>query len=828
LLENSGIQLCLIISQPGMRRMEMGKLGQDISYTFRTMGKNPGFTLVVVLLLALGIGINTALFSAVDGIMLRRLPFDDSERLFAAFSAQPSQQRFHGQFSGPDFDDFRDQNHSFTQVAEVLAYFSETLTGEGEPQILRCVAVSPEFFPMLGVRPLIGRLYTPEEYHRDGSVVVLSYNFWQRQFGGDPNVLNRAIHVGDASETIIGVMPPLPDIYPQAEIWAQLIPDFQFMKWRGNRFMDIWGKLKPGVSVQQAQADLTAIMHRAPETPADMKVDLEPLKKELVGNVAPILTLLMGAVGLVLFIACLNIATLLLARSQTRKQEIAVRISLGASSKRLLQQLLTENLIFALIGGVMGVLLATAVTRLIVTVGAQQLPRIHNVTINLLVLGFTLLVACLTSLIFGLTPSRALMRTNLDATLRSGRSDAGSWRKSRRSLLIVGEVSLSVVLLIGSGLLLRTLSNLLNKDLGFQPDHLLLAHLRLAYPGPIPNPKDLSFYDHVFNKLPAISGLKAVAVADCTPGLFAETATLTMSDRPVDPNNQPSASGCWISADYFRATETPLLKGRFFNQHDIGSSPLVAIINESLARRYWPGEDPLGKRISVAYTGPGRRTDGQTRWREIVGIVGDVKQNGLDENAAPAVYLPFYQDETGHVYRSMRLFVRTSADPDSVRGMVRSSLRSIEPDLPVTLRAMDDVLKQSVGPRYFTLQVFSFFAVLAATLAGFGIYGVVAYSVNRRSREIGLRMALGADRIRVLVLILKEVLIPVLAGLAIGSVGAVIGSRLAGGILYRTPGVDPAVLLTTGAIMLLVAAAAASLPAYRAASINPVGALRSE
>lgn len=805
----------------------MGTLRQDIFYALRTMRKNPGFTIVVVFLVALGVGINTAVFSVVYGVMLRPLPFDDSDRLFAVFSSQPRQHRSHTDFSGPDFVDFRDQNRSFDQIAEVLPYFTETLIGEGEPQVLRCTAISPEFFPMLGVRPIVGRLYTPEEYHRDGSVVVISYNLWQRQFHGDPNVLNRVIHLGDANETIIGVMPPLPDIYPRTEVWAQLIPDFQFMKWRGNRFLNVVGKVKPGVSVQKAQDDLTAILHRAPETPADMQVDLVPLKQELVGNVAPILSGVMAAVGLVLLIACMNIAMLLLARSQNRKEEIAVRISLGASSRRVLQQLLTENLVLALVGGASGILLAQLVMKLIVVAGAQQLPRTHNVSINLLVLGFTLLMACITSLIFGLAPSRALLKTNLDSALRSSRSDTGSWRKSRRGVLIVGEVSLSVILLAGSGLLLRTLSNLLHRDLGFQPDHLVIGPLRLA-DGGFATPYQLNFYSRLLTELPATPGVKAVGVADCVPGLRAEKANLTFADRPVDPNSIPAASGCWISADYFRATGTSLLSGRSFNQHDIASSPLVVIINEALARRYWPNQDPLGKRISIAYTGPGRRSDGVKRWREVVGVVENVKQHGLDETADPAVYLPFYQDETGHVYRAMGLYVRTSGDPGNVTGMIRSVLQKIEPNLPVTMRTMEEALAQSVGPRQFTLQLFSCFAVLAAVLAGFGIYGVVTYSVNRRTKEIGLRMALGADRGHVLALILTEVLIPVLTGLAIGSAGAIIGSKLAGGILYHAPGTDPAVLLGTAAIMVFVAGAAASLPAYRAASTNPVGALRSE
>ena len=806
----------------------MGNLRQDIHYALRTMAKNKVFTMVVVSLLALGVGVNTAVFSVVYGTMLRALPFSNPERLYAVLGSQPSQNLSKMYVSGPDFVDFHAQNHTFERIAIALP-FSETMVGQGEPQILRCTASSPDFFPMLGVKPLLGRLFSPEEYRKGGGgAVILSYAFWQRQFNGDPTVINRSIHLGDDMEPIIAVMPALPDIYPKTDVWVAMIADLEFMKWRGNRFLDLIGKLKPGVSPQQAGDDLTAILHRAPENPTDMRMGLVPLRKELVGDVSPILSVVMAAVGLVLLIACFNVATILLARSQARKQEIAMRICLGASRRRLLQQLFTENLILALMGGVLGILLARPVMRLIVLAGADQLPRAHNVTTNLSVLLFTLLIACLTSIIFGLTPSLGLITTNLDSTLRSGRSDAlGSWRKSRYNLLIIAEVSLSVILLAGSGLLLRTLANLLHRDLGFQPNHLLTAHLRLT-DGGFATPYQLNFYNRLLTDAPAVSGVKAVGVADCVPGLRAETAGLTLPDRAVDPNRTPVASGCWISADYFRATGTSLLSGRFFDQHDIAGAPLVVIVNEELAHRYWPNQNPIGKRISVSYTGPGRRSDGQVRWREIVGVVENVKQHGLDENTDPAVYLPFFQDETGHVYRSMLLYVRTSIDPAGVKSEIRSTLRNIEPNLPVTIRSMEDSLAESVGPRQFTLELFSSFAVLAALLAGFGIYGVVAYSVNRRTREIGLRMAVGANRGHVLVLVLKGVLVPVLTGLGIGAVAAIIGARLAGGVLYRAPGTDPVVLLGAAAIMLFVASIAAFTPAYKAASTNPVGALRSE
>jgi len=445
-------------------------------------------------------------------------------------------------------------------------------------------------------------------------------------------------------------------------------------------------------------------------------------------------------------------------------------------------------------------------------------------------LAFSLFVICLISLIFGFAPSLALVKTDLNSVLRGGPSDSGGWTKSRRTVLIMAEVGLSVILLVGAGLLMRSLSNLMRLDLGFRPDHLLSTHLRLT-DGGFATPYQLNFYNRLLAELPEKPGVKAVGVSDCVPGLRAATANLTMADRPVDPNHLPAASGCWIGGDYFPAIGTPLISGRFFNQRDTASPPLVAIVNGVLARRYWPNENPIGKRIAVSYTGPGRTSDGQIRWREIIGVVGDVKQHGLDENPDAAIYLPFYQDQTGHIYRSMRLFLRgqtDSMDSMTLPGTIRAGLRAIEPDLPVTVQTMTKVLSQSVGPRHFTLLLLSSFATLATLLAGFGIYGVITYAVAQRTREIGLRMALGASRGRTLGMVLEEVLVPVVAGLAAGSLAALGGSKLMGSVLYRTPPADPTVLLTSVAIMLSVAFAAASLPAYRAASTDPVKALHSE
>jgi putative ABC transport system permease protein len=731
--------------------------------------------------------------------------------------------------SGPDLADLRDQNQSFEQVAGLLPNFTWTMTGEGEPQMLRCTAVSPEFFSLLGIHPILGRAYRPEEYHIDGETVIISYNFWWRQFGADPHIIGRVLRLSDSAMTVIGVMPALPDIYPQTDIWAKLIPDFQFMKARGNKFLVVYAKLKPSVSVTQGEQDLTAILHRAPETPADTLVFLVSLRDELTGKVRPILNVLMAAVGFVLLIVCVNVATLLSARNEERRREVAIRRSLGAGLVRLSRQWFTEHLILALFGGVLGMLLAQRGVRLLVWLGSNQLPRAEHVGINLPVLGFALLMSLLTSVIFGISPALALARSDVDPSLRSGRGDIGTVRRPRRNILIVSEVGLSVVLLIEAGLLVRGLWTLLHVDLGFMPDHLLTAYLRLP-----DDPSDSTtgslrqrnFYRALLTEVPELRGVAATAVADCMPGLRAATANLIFEDRPRDAKDVPSAAGCWISAGYFRASGTPLLRGRTFNERDIADAPAVVIVNDALARRYWPNQNPIGKRMVVSYLGPGRRSDVQLRVREVVGVVGNVKQHGLDAGTGATVYMPFYQDETGHVFSAMVLLVRCTKSPANVAGNVRAKIRQFEPNIPLTMRLMDDVLLQSLGPRRFTFVVLGVFAATALLLAGIGIYGVVTYSVSRRTREIGIRMALGAARVRVLAMILKEVLVPVSEGLALGTVTAITWCEFAAGTIYVNELPDPLVVIIAIALMLCVAVVATWLPAYRAASVTPLEALR--
>lgn len=792
------------------------RLVQDIRFGSRTLRRDLGFTTVAVLTLALGVGANTAIFSVFNGVLLQPLAYRDPGQLYGIWTSQRGQGGLTGS-SGPDFADFHEQAKSFDQVGAAVP-FSWVFMLKGEPKRVQCTAVSPDVFPMLGVRPLLGREYLPEEYHVDAQQIILSFDFWQREFGGDPAIVGRTTN----GLTVVGVMPRLPDFFPQTDVWPKLVPDFEFMHWRGNRFLRVFGRLKRGVSKPQAEQELTAILHRSPETPATLEVSLSPLREDLVGSrTRPILTLLMAAVSLVLLVACVNVATLLLARSEARRHEIDLRITLGAGRLRLLQQLFTENLALALLGGALGTLFAFGLTRLLLRIGSEQLPRNQNITINLYVLGFTLLITGVTSVLFGLAPSLALLKEHRTAGLSGGFRATQSLRRPRRNFLIVSEVGLSLILIIGSGLLLRSLWKLVHADLGFEPDRLLVTGMRL----PNEDPTVKGFYQRLLAELPQLPGVQAAAVADCVPGIEAPSANLSFPDRASDPAHVPTASGCWISADYFRTTGTPLLSGRTFTERDNLDAPPVLIINQSLARRYWPNQDPIGKFLAVSYLGPGRRSLGSEKLRQVVGVVADVKR--LGEPGEPGLYMPFTQDETSHVLWWMLLYVR-SGRTGNVPVEVRAKLRSLRNDLPVNIASMDTKLLQTLAPRRFTLFLVSGFALVALLLAAIGIHGVVAYSVSRRTREIGVRMALGAGRESVVHMVLKEVLKPVGAGLLVGAIGALACSRLMASMLYGTRSADPLVLFCCGVLMLAVALGAAWLPALRAASVDPIEALRME
>jgi predicted permease len=794
---------------------------QDVRYALRQLGRSPGFTAVAVLTLTLGIGANTAVFSVVERVLLRPLPFQDSERLFAIWAAQKDQGDKIGA-SMPEFQDYKDQSHSFEYIANMLSGWTYTWTGHGEPRTVNCTGISYDFFPMLGIKPYLGRLYTPEEYHVDGVQVVISHRFWKERLGGDPHVIGRTLDLDGTPQTVIGVMPTLPDLFPETDVWAKDVPDFRWMQMRGNKFLDLVGRLKPGVTRERAEQELTAILHRGPGESPEALVRLVPLKDELTGNVRSQLQIVMAAVALVLLIACANVAYLLLARSSSRQAEIAVRASLGASRGRLVRQFVTENLILATLGGTAGLIVAMGGVRLFSRV--NSLPRSASIGVDVYPLFFALLITVLISLFLAWAPSAAFSRLDLISTLKTGRGEAGSIGRSRSRLLLVSEVSLAVVLSVAAGLLLRSFWQAEHLDPGFRRDHILAAYLRNNdwHAGRL-------FFPELVERTAELPGVGAAALGKCMPGVYAPSATLVFHDRLNDPLNVPTVEACWISSDFFHAIGTRLVNGRFFTAHDNANAPAVVIVNQALAEAYWPGENPVGKQIGVDYIGAGRNVNRAPRFREVVGIVANVKQKGLDLPVEPALYTPYLQDETNHAFAGFNLFVRTIGPPASLAETVRSLVRSIRPDQPIDImQTMNDTLFQALAPRRLSLVLVGSFAGLALLLSAIGIFGMVAYAVSQRTHEFGLRMALGAQRQDVLQLVLSDGFKIVAAGVFVGIGVSSALTWYMRSLLYAVNPNDPLTFVVVAVLLALVALTACYIPARRATRVDPMVALRYE
>lgn len=798
-------------------------LFQDIRFGARILVKNRGFATVAVITLAVGIGANTAVFSAVESVLLRPLAFQDSARLFAIWTAQKGQPDRIGS-SMPEFEDYKDQSHSFEYIANMLSGWTYTWTGQGEPRTVNCTGISYDFFPMLGVKPYLGRLYEPEEYHVDGVQVVISHRFWKEQLGSDSHVIGRILNLDGTAQTVIGVMPPIPDLFPETDVWAKDVPDFRWMRMRGNKFLELVGRLKPGVTHEQAEQELTAILHRAPEESPEVSVHLVRLKEELTGNVRSQLQIVMAAVGLVLLITCANVAYLLLARSSRRQSEIALRVSLGAGKGRLMRQFITENLILASLGGIAGLVLAVGGVRLFERVGS--LPRSTSIGIDMYVLSFALFITVLTGLFVALAPCTAFSKLDLIARLKTGRGEAGSvgGSRSRSRLLLVSEISLAVLLSVAAGLLLRSFRQAEYLDPGFRSDHLLAAYLRNSdwRAGRL-------FFPELVERTSEIPGVSSAALGKCMPGIYAPTATLVFNDRPNDSLNVPSVEACWISSDYFTAIGSRLVKGRFFTIHDDANSPAVVIVNQALAESYWPGQNPIGMHIAVDYVGAGRNIAGAQRFREVVGVVANVKQKGLDRPAEPALYTPYLQDETNHAFAGFNLFVRTIGPPTSLAGTVRALVHSLRSDQPVdVMQTMNDALFRALAPRRLSLVLVGSFAGLALLLSDIGIFGMMAYAVSQRTHEFGVRMALGAQRQDVLELVLGDGFKVVATGVFVGIAASLALTRFMRSLLYAVGPNDPLTFAVIPLLFVLVAVAACYIPARRAAQVDPMVALRHE
>jgi predicted permease len=803
----------------------------DLHYAVRALRKSPGFTFVAMLTLALGIGANAAIFSAVNAVLLRPLPYRDAGALVTVDHFYPSLKGLEAGVSAPGFVDYRDRTRSFTSVA-VEGNWQPNLTGQGDPERLTGARLSGQYFTTLGVRPALGRVFGPDEDQPGREhVVVLSDGVWRTRFGADPSIVGRTLTLDGEPHEVIGVMPAaFRDFFrPTAALWRPLaLTPEQLTMGRTSEFLTLTARLKPGVTAQQAAVDVRTLAEQLkaqyPESyPTDWTLKVTPLRDKGTGKVRPALLMLFGAVAFVLLIACANVANLLLARAAGRAREVAVRAALGAQRSRLVRQLLTESVVLALAGGVLGLLFAQFGLRALGALTSTNLAG-QPITMDWRVLVFALLLSMATGLIFGMAPALHLARAGLQATMREGgRAAAGDRGAQRlRRGLIVSEVALAVVLLTGAGLLIRSFQRLAGVSPGFEPSHVLTATIALPEAKYRTRPEQAAFFDALLPRLAAVPGIQAVGATSSVPlGPNGNTRSFTVEGYQPAPD-QPAPWGDFrvVTPRLFEALRTPLRRGRTFTEQDGPTAPLVVIVDEELAHRYWANADPIGKRIT--YGAPRGDT---IPWRTVVGVVGHVKYDALDTEARVQLYVPAAQAPTG----VMALVVRTAGDPLAAVPLVREAVRSIDRDQPLSsVKTMDDLVDAAMGQRRSSMTLLSVFAGFALLIACIGLYGITAYAVTQRTREIGVRMALGAASTQVVRPFVRDSLGLAVAGLVIGSLVALGASRLLQSQLYQVPSHDPLTLLGTAGLLAGVAAVASYLPARRATQVSPIVALRSE
>ena len=812
----------------------MHTLLKDLRYGYRMLLKSPGSTAVAVIALSLGIGANTAIFSVVDAILLRPLQYKDEQRLVVLWETQPSKGVQRERVSAPNFLDWVEQNRAFDQIAAIRAQ-PAVLTGGELPERLETAVISPTTFDLLGVKAVLGRTFLPEDGQAGKNhVAVISNGLWKRRFGGDSNVLGKSMIVDGASYTIVGVAPS--DFHlldTPAELWMPYSPEpkDRALSQRGFRTLNVIAHLKPGVSPEQALDDMRSIASRLEQQYADIdggwSVRIVPLREQLVGDVRRTLWTLLGAVAFVLLIACANVANLLLVRAGGREKEVAIRTSLGADPLRLVRQLLTESVLLSLVSGVVGLLLADWGVSVLVRLAPANLSQLGGVSIDWRVLLFTFLIAVVTGILFGLVPAIASIKTDLNSVLKaSGRSTTGGRGRAQvRNALVVSEVACCVVLLIGAGLLMRSFMRLANVNPGFRPDRVL--SMQIALPKARYSGLNVAlFYKQLLARLETLPGVQLAGVARNLP-LSGTDASLNfvIENAPVlSSADQPRAKYRAVSADYFAAMGIPLIRGRYFNRTDGEKTPGVVIINETMARRFWPNADPVGKRMMAGFDG--------SQWCTIVGVIGDVKHRGLDAEINPEMYYHYLQVPVAlmnFVEGTMTVVLRTNADPASMTASVRNEVRSLDRDQPVfNVKTMEDMLHDSISqPRFRTL-LLGIFAGLAMVLVATGLYGVIAYSVNQRINELGVRVALGARKSDVLRLIVGHGAQLAGIGIVVGLIAAAGLVRIMSKLLFGVDAMDPITFVGTATLILVVALAASYVPALKAMKVDPVVALRCE
>src|SRR5467141_1345759 len=825
-------------------------LFNDIRYAFRIMRKSPGFTLIIILTLALGIGANTSIFSIVNAVLLRSLPYYDPGRLVKITFNNLGIGLRDIPFSVPELEDLKSRAGVFEEVSVVLSG-PTNLTGAKQPEHLEMLEVSPNYFSMLGTAPEIGRLFGPQDFALGfAEATVISDGLWRRSYGGDPNILGKRLRMDNDPYTIVGVVPagfrhPGTTVAGDVEVWVTCgFSGDPYPKPARNVKMlpGAIGRLKPGIGVTQAQARLTAMASELrtdfpndypPE--AKWSIEIQPLQDALVGNVRPQLPVLMAAVVLVVLIASVNIANLLLARASGRQREMAMRMTLGAARFRMVRQMLTESLVLSLIAGVAGVLTAKLTLSFILRFVPATVPRLAEVGVDRTVLLFALLISIFTGIIFGLAPAFQAMKADMTAAIREGAQGSGYSAKTfrLRSLLIVSELALAVVLMVGAGLLLRTFWGLIQENPGFNPSRVVTASFYL------PNPNDpktdvlygdfskrTSFFRDVIRRVATIPRIDRAAMTSDLPGARpTTTAALVIEDRAADSSQGLTAEVVRVSPDYFMLMQSPLIRGRFFLESDEGGKQEVAIIDETTARRYWSGIDPVGRRLRLDRNTGSQRGNPSLPWVTVVGIVKDMKQDGLDTDGVPHIFRPIYQ-QSGRRSQDMSVVARTPLPTSLLESKIRSEIQAVDPGLPVfNVRSMTDVMDVSIAPRRFSAELVGVFAAVAMLLSSIGIYGLLAYMVGQRSREIGIRVALGAQRPDILKLILGKGLLLAGTGIAIGLILSAIAAPLIAGLLYGVHPIDVIVFVTVPLILLVVAFLATYIPARRATIVDPIIAL---